>query len=400
MKKIFMIVPLFLFFSSNLYSSSFDEFKKMTKSDFKSYSDGVEKDFDKYKKELQEAFDEYKKKISLVWGEKNSSVSDNKRYVSYFSDLRERSIIDFEKGSVKVEIIINSNENNEKNIRKILTSSVARAVTQKGDLRSITEISKKPETFQSNDADFVLKNQVRDKSGNIVSPENADVFASETVTQKKFETMRIKDDNSNEKIVVSIDFPLAEDHIKKRALQFIDIVIPESKKRNIDHELIFAVMETESSFNPLAKSPIPAFGLMQLVPTTAGRDSYRMVYKKDVAPSDKFLYEPKNNIELGAAYLYILFNRYLDEIENMDSRLWCVIAAYNTGIGNVFETFEGKYSKARYSTRQLWKLSAFEKVNAMSPEEVYSHLHTNLPYRETRNYIEKVRKRMPKYKTE
>jgi membrane-bound lytic murein transglycosylase C len=199
--------------------------------------------------------------------------------------------------------------------------------------------------------------------------------------------------------LISIDFPLADDHIKKRALKYVDIVIPESKNRNLEHELIFALIETESSFNPYAKSPVPAFGLMQLVPITAGRDAFRLVHKKDIVPTDKFLYNPKNNIVLGCAYLYILFNKYLDEIDDIESRKWCVIAAYNTGIGNIFEAFAGKFSKHRYNSRQIWKLAAFEKINQMSSSQVFNYLSENLKYSETRAYIEKVRSRIPKYKT-
>jgi membrane-bound lytic murein transglycosylase C len=35
----------------------------------------------------------------------------------------------------------------------------------------------------------------------------------------------------------------------------------------------------------------------------------------------------------------------------------------------------------------------------MEPENVYEYLFKNLPYKETRNYIKKVRLRMAKYKT-
>ncbi|MDY0132537.1 MAG: murein transglycosylase domain-containing protein [Desulforegulaceae bacterium] len=398
MKKKLIILLLFLLPASNLFSKSFDEFKKLSTSDFKTYSKGVEKDFDKYKKEIEEAFKEYKTKVAKVWGEKNSVVSDKKQYVSYFNKLRERNIIDFEEGRVKIEIVLSSDQKNDKNIKSKLKESLKNAIIQKPDTRSITEISKSPDTIQNDNSDCLLKDQIKDKNGNPVDLENAELFALEVLEQNKFESITIKDDENNEKTIVSIDFPLAEDHIKKRALRYIDFVIPEAEKRNIDLELIFAIMETESSFNPLAKSPIPAFGLMQLVPTTAGRDSFRFIYKKDLAPSDKFLYQPKNNIELGSAYLYILFNRYLDEVENMDSRLWCVVAAYNTGIGNLFQTFVGEYSETKFGTRQLWKLTAFKKINGMSPDEVYDYLYANLPYKETRNYIERVKTRMPKYK--
>lgn len=394
------VLFLFLLYE-NLYSSdSFKEFKDINTSSFASYSEAVEKDFEKYQEELKKAFDDYKRKIAGVWGEKNALVSDQKTYVSYFSELRERSLIDFEKGIVKLEIILPENEYDEKFSKNKFRSLIAKAVSQRPDIRSITDMAKNPDTIENLTSDLVLRDQIKDKNGNIVNEKNAYLFASQVLEQKKLESKAVKGESGEDRVLITIDFPLADDHIKKRALKYVDIVIPHSKKRGIDHELVFALIETESCFNPFAKSPIPAFGLMQLVPATAGRDAFKLVYKKDRAPTDKFLYDPENNILLGSAYLYILFNRYLDEIENIESRKWCVIAAYNTGIGNVFETFAGKYKKNLYPGRQLWKLTAFERINSMSPDDVYNFLCKNLKYKETRNYIKKVRSRIPNYTTE
>jgi membrane-bound lytic murein transglycosylase C len=63
-----------------------------------------------------------------------------------------------------------------------------------------------------------------------------------------------------------------------------------------------------------------------------------------------------------------------------------VIAAYNTGSGNVAKAF-GEKSVS----------SAVKKINSMSSEQVYQHLIKNLPYKETRNYLKKVNDRMKTY---
>ena len=96
---------------------------------------------------------------------------------------------------------------------------------------------------------------------------------------------------------------MVPDHIRKRAVVFQTDVNAQSQRQNLPPALVFAVMETESYFNPVAKSPAPAFGLMQLVPTSGAREAYRYVYNKDHVVSDTYLYDPKNNIELGSAYL-------------------------------------------------------------------------------------------------
>jgi membrane-bound lytic murein transglycosylase C len=55
-----------------------------------------------------------------------------------------------------------------------------------------------------------------------------------------------------------------------------------------------------------------------------------------------------------------------------------VIAAYNTGAGNVFRTFSRD------------RTTAINQINSLQPAGVYDQLRKKLPYEETRNYLEKV----------
>lgn len=100
-----------------------------------------------------------------------------------------------------------------------------------------------------------------------------------------------------------------------------------------------------------------------------------------------YLYDGTNGITMGAAYLYLLNDRYLSSIENPESRLYCVIAAYNTGAGNVARAFAGSISIKK----------AVEKINAISPQEVYEVLFRDLPIQETRAYLKRVSELMVKY---
>ena len=117
----------------------------------------------------------------------------------------------------------------------------------------------------------------------------------------------------------------------------------------ISPSLVFAVIRTESNFNPYAVSSAPAYGLMQLVPTSGGREAYRKAKGQDVAPSRDYLFDPANNVELGTAYLNVLMFNQLEAVEHNVSREYCVIAAYNTGPSNVFRTFSR--DRVRPSTR-------------------------------------------------
>ncbi|MCP5425729.1 MAG: lytic transglycosylase domain-containing protein [Gammaproteobacteria bacterium] len=88
-----------------------------------------------------------------------------------------------------------------------------------------------------------------------------------------------------------------------------------ARKYSLDPLLLHAVISAESAFNPTARSPKGAMGLMQLMPATARRFG---VYNA---------WDPVANIEGGARYLRWLLDQF------QDSRL--ALAAYNAGEGAV-----------------------------------------------------------------
>lgn len=181
--------------------------------------------------------------------------------------------------------------------------------------------------------------------------------------------------------------PSAASRLPARARAILPEVARHADPRGIDRALMFAIIESESAFNPLARSPAPAYGLMQIVPRSAGQDASAVLFGRPRILAPSYLYDTERNIEIGAIYLEILMARYLVGISDPESRLYCAIAAYNTGVGNVFRTFTGR-------TRPK---AAAAKINSMTPDDVYRTLIWELPYKETRSYLANVRARMAKY---
>ena len=137
-------------------------------------------------------------------------------------------------------------------------------------------------------------------------------------------------------------------------------------------------MRTESSFNPYAISHANAYGLMQIIPSTAGRDVFDRVKNKPGQPSREYLFQPHQNIDVGTAYLSLLDTHYLSRIRDPLTRKYTVISAYNGGAGNVFRTFDSNRDRA------------IEKINNLQPAQVYWALTQRHPLSESRRYLEKV----------
>ena len=106
-----------------------------------------------------------------------------------------------------------------------------------------------------------------------------------------------------------------EDFFHKE-VPFGSIIYKEAKKNNVRPELIAAVVQAESRFKPTARSGAGAIGLMQLVPRTG-----RWMGARDLT-------NPGQNIAAGAKYLKYLSERF-------DGNETKMIAAYNAGEGNV-----------------------------------------------------------------
>ena len=98
--------------------------------------------------------------------------------------------------------------------------------------------------------------------------------------------------------------------------RYESLIAEHSARHSLRAELVRAIIQVESGFNPWARSPKGAMGLMQLMPATAA------------ALGVKRPFDPAENIRGGTAYFRQLLDRY-----DGDERL--ALAAYNAGAGAV-----------------------------------------------------------------
>lgn len=382
----FVLVAAVLFLSLNIDAQEdFESFKEKHSQSIEEFKQKRNQVFQEYRQRICEAFAEYRKKAARVWGKDEAAVPSRKEWVSYRKDMRERYSVNFENGKASYEYALESGkEEISQKVKSSLTDSIVESITRGPDQRSIEKIAANPSKVEPGGKPL-LNGLFAFSSGKTVTENNAREFARKKVQNhlKKSET---RGEDGKKRVVASVNIPMIPDHLKKRAKRYENIVKNQAKRRSLDPELVFSIIETESYFNPQARSPIPAFGLMQLVPVTGGQEAYRIVYGENKQPSEELLYQPKENVTLGSAYFHRLYFRYMDGIKDKRSRLWCAVASYNTGPSNLYATFSDN-----------GKSAAIRRINSMNSDEVFHHLVNKLPYKETREYVKKVRKKMPKY---
>lgn len=100
--------------------------------------------------------------------------------------------------------------------------------------------------------------------------------------------------------------------------QFASMIAKVAREHKLEPSLLHAIVTVESGFDPQAKSPAGAIGLMQLMPDTAARFGV------------KDIWDPLENLQGGARYLRYLMKLFKDDMD-------LVLAAYNAGEGAVMQ---------------------------------------------------------------
>ena len=337
--------------------------------------DALKRDIAEFKSHFQKQLDIFQELIRGIWGEKRPKTPGKKEYVKYTQQYKSRAIVNFEKGLITVETL------DEKDPKASLRKAIVSALLTPHDPSVVDLYSDKEIEYTG---EPYLYGEVKDQDGkNIRWRWRAERFAKYLVAHNlKTRPSAMKE---GPQTVYYVHMMMVKSHLDVRAEKYRSQVKSQAKRFGVSSNLVYAIMETESSFNPYAVSPAPAFGLMQIVPTSAGRDAWRFLKNEDGIPSRQYLFNAKNNIEMGTAYLHLLDSRYLDPIKDPVSREYCVIAAYNTGTGNVLKTFSRDRKKAA------------DIINRMTPHEVYEKLRGSLSSQEARRYVLKVTEAKQRY---
>ncbi|MEH6815438.1 MAG: murein transglycosylase domain-containing protein [Pseudoalteromonas distincta] len=368
--------------------AEFEAFLKKRQSQFSQYEQQQKQEFEAFVSAWHDAQNAYLKQVTQKWQDPN--LPSSKVWVKYSDDLNKRTSVNFESGEVVVELLNSQNDE----------QAVEYAKDQLNELSQVTV----DKTLANDPVYIAANNTINSKSftstGKPLNKKIERNKPSTTIQPKKITEQTVLSTEIVEEVLtakapvitkqkdrVTISYQLPTNTLSNQAKRYLPDVQQQAKRYNLDPALLLAIIHTESSFNPLARSPIPAFGLMQIVPTSAGKDVSKFLQGKPLLLSPEYLFQADNNVEAGSTYVHILSNRYFKNVRNEQSRIYMSIAAYNTGPGNVAKTLSGSKSLNQASIA----------ANSMSADKVYTLMVNNLPAQETRNYLQKVVKRTAYY---
>jgi len=322
------------------------------------------------RRKFEEAIAQLKTNVQKRWGQNDTKVADRTVFVKYTQGYKSRVVTDFDHGLLTVETL------DDQDPAGSLRTAIVAALLTSSDPTSVNLFTDQDVTLDANRNPY-LYGLVHDNKGKpIRTREQAEQFARYLVAQK-VQTRAITSEQGGQ-TARFVKLAMVKNFEAKGAERYRASVEKYSAQYHVSPSLMLAIMRTESNFNPFAVSAAPAYGLMQLVPTSGGRAALKRVQGVDQTPTPDYLFDPEHNIELGAAYLGVLSNNEFHVIDNQSSRDYCVIAAYNTGPRNVTRTFAKD------------KNAAFDSINGLEPSALYDRLRTNLPSEETRQYVVKV----------
>ncbi len=168
--------------------------------------------------------------------------------------------------------------------------------------------------------------------------------------------------------------------IPVKARRWIPLVLGVTRSSPVDPALVLAIIQSESGFDPMARSKAGACGLMQLIPHTGARAALAYLTGRPCSVPNAALFRPELNILLGVAYLEWLWTKRFAKIVPEQLKVFLCVAAYNAGPNRI--------------KRWFTTLEPLERATLVPQplglESLIATLTATLPCHETRRFVRAV----------
>ncbi len=243
---------------------------KIAKQRLDSYAQNPEqllKDLRAAQRDFQALYDALTGNVKEKWGPKEVKLPEKKKYVKYTENYRNRAIVDFDRGQITVETLDDTSP------KESLRRAVVATLLTPQDPRVVDVFSDKEVPLNSEEEPYLL-GLVLDQEGKPIRRQaEAEGFASYLLDKKA--GTRVIEQGSTKKQAMFVIINMVVNLPQKQAEKYRPFVLRYAEQYQMSPSLVFAIIRTESNFNPFAVSSVPAYGLMQLVPTSGGREAHR-----------------------------------------------------------------------------------------------------------------------------
>jgi len=328
------------------------------------YNKDTSKQYQKFIKAFNTSLKEYKTNISKYW-EKQIITSPHK-YVKYSNNFKRRTIVDYKKNKIIIEVITKDVKLAQTVINKLYNN-----------LFNLTNQM----AFRD---ELVLRNTYRKLDIVFDTPINNELligeFLSDSYKEKVLNESILQEYQENkykDYIYYSSSYNLPDDFSKNIQNRYIKTIIEYEKLYKLPKNILYAIIKVKTSFNPYALTTDAKFGFMLINSKEIGLEAYYKLYKDKRILDAAYLYNFKNNIKIGSTYLDIIYNDKLKNIKNKKSRGYLSIIAYEIGVKDTLDLFDN-----------------IEEINTKTSAEIYRQIIKKTKNRNLRIYFTKVARLM------
>ena len=304
---------------------------------------------------------QYRTRVSALWGNGAEQFSSPSRYIKYTNDYRSRAIIDFQAGTVEVATQVQ--DNSLQHLKQAIEYTLL-APDAPNFIDFYTSYAS-----QIKSTPFLYR-QVRDQDGKLIKWHwRAARFAGYLLKNN------LQESEYNGKQIHSVSFAMTADHNQVRMQRYQGPLQQLAQQHAIDANIVNAIIQTETGFNPYAISADGRIGLMQISADRIGTTVFNQQQDQPFAPLPCYLFKITNNLDLGISYLQLVNNRYFAGITDANSRYYALLASYHAGPEQTLQVFSRDKSEA------------IALINSLSSYEVYQSLTGKQAQPEIQAYV-------------
>jgi len=357
MLKILILICIFI---SNNYADQKHNYLLAHYKAHELYNKDTNKQSGHFITNYKESIVKYKKDVSNYW--KDLLVTSKHTYVVYSNNFKQRSIINYKKSTITIQVIASDIK-----IAQKLISSRYKNLFELTNQKAFRNELVLRNTYKKLNIIFDTPLNNEPLIGNFLSTKYKEKVLQEALLEEYKEKIY-----KNNKYYTS-SYKLPSNFKYKLEKRYLNSIQQYEQLYNLPKNILYSMVKIKTSFNPYALSLDARFGLL-LISNKIGTDAYYKLYKDKRLLDATYLYKFENNIKIGATYFSILFNDKFKNITNNTTKMYFSILAYEHGLKNTLELFDNN----------------IENINKLSSPLVYRKILKKLKNRNLRIYFSKV----------